>query len=62
MFKPLLVTIFSFGLLLTASPSTSAAQNNKNNNKNDERREIEAVQKAQQDVNAAEKTLRKVRA
>ena len=60
MFKLLLVTVLSFGILLTVGPSASAAQNNKNNNQNDERRENEAVQKAQQDVNAAEKSLRDV--
>lgn len=59
MFKPPLLIVFSFGLLFATSPSNSAAQNNKNknNNRNDERRENEAVQKAQKDFNAAEKAL-----
>jgi hypothetical protein len=61
MFRPLLFTILSFGVLFALSPSAASAQNNKNKNnanRNDERRENEAVQKAQKDVNAAEKLLR----
>ena len=63
MFKLLLlITTVGFGLYFATSPFVSAAQNGKNNNqtkaqKNDERRENEAVQKAQKDVKAAEKVF-----
>jgi chromosome segregation ATPase len=54
----LLKTLLLGGLLAFAS-QVMAAQNGKNNNqKNDERRENEAVQKAQKDVSAAEKVVR----
>ena len=63
MFKPLLFAVLAAELLLASAPSHSTAQNGKNNSqtkaqKNDERRENEAVQKAQKDVNAAEKIVR----
>ncbi len=58
----LLLTFVSCGLLVSGNSGADAAQagkNNKNNKqKNDERRENEAVQKAQKDVNEAEKSLR----
>ncbi|MEK6262273.1 MAG: hypothetical protein AABP62_27055 [Planctomycetota bacterium] len=63
MSKLLLLAVLSVGVLLASAPLSAVAQNGKNNNKtnaqkNDERRENDAVQKAQKDVNAAEKTLR----
>lgn len=61
MFKPLLLTAISVGVLLVSAASYAAAQNGKdNNNKNDERRENEAVQKAQKDADAAKKALNEV--
>ena len=60
MFKPLLLTALMTSCFIANVPLVSAAQNGKNNNKtnaqkNDERRENDAVQKAQKDVSAAEK-------
>ena len=59
MFKLLRLAALSLSVLLTVVPFAAAAQNGKKNNnqKNDERREDAAVQKARQDVNAAEKSL-----
>ena len=59
MLKPLLLAALPIGLFLASAHA--AAQNGKNNNsnnKNDERRENEAVQKAQKDVKAAGDALR----
>ncbi len=56
------LTALACGWLIASGPFISAAQTGKNKQtnaqKNDERRENEAVQKAQKDVNAAEKIVK----
>lgn len=62
MLKILMLASLAAGVWLASTPLLRAAQNGKNNRnnaqKNDERRENDAVQKAQKDVNAAEKVMR----
>ena len=64
MLKILMLASLAAGVWLASTPLLRAAQNGKNNKtnaqKNDERRENDAVQKAQKDVNAAEKVMRDI--